>query len=119
MSNTKAIEILEKMIWSVKSPSWWYDDPYDEWYEKWIVDWKMYALEDAKERIEALPDEWISVEDRLPESTRFYLWLVHIGDMDRVDKVFYEQWEWRESGTNYEFTENVTHWMPLPNIPKQ
>lgn len=56
MSNTKAIAILDKMILSIKSPSWWYDGPYDEWYEQWIVDWKMYALEDAKERIEALPD---------------------------------------------------------------
>ena len=64
--------------------------------------------------------EWISVEDRLPET--FGRYLVHIesisGYEPRKNCVFIEYFlgEWIFTGWEYN---RVTHWMPLPELPKE
>lgn len=65
---------------------------------------------------------WISVKDRLPEIEGEYLafgysvfgaarWIVAM--YDPRDKCWYElssDWDW---------TDDITHWMPLPDMPKE
>ena len=62
---------------------------------------------------------WISVEDRLPKESGYYL-IVHNTMMGKIiisgaiDRCFYEpdpNFGWEEV--------NVTHWMPLPAPPKE
>lgn len=62
--------------------------------------------------IEAVKQEWISVEDRLPEQ---YSGVIAY-DGDAVGEAFYD-------GEDFMWTENedfvfATHWMPLPEPPK-
>lgn len=67
-----------------------------------------------KNTIEAEPmQKWISVKDRLPEyDTRVIACCTdgHVASMHAYGKWFYE------CGI---ITDNVTHWMPLPEPPKE
>jgi hypothetical protein len=69
--------------------------------------------------------EWISVKDRLPEYEGKYLLLVQnrymIGTFyknnfykSRSPKRYYESWLTK----NKIYKTGLTHWMPLPNLPK-
>jgi hypothetical protein len=64
--------------------------------------------------------EWISVKDKLPDQWLLVLVYTEHGgvEVDRYDMtlsdgtiLFY--------GTREEYRSNVTHWMPLPEPPKQ
>lgn len=57
--------------------------------------------------------EWISVEERLPEDDGFVLLCTSKG---AIIKGHYEHKHGRWSGLNNRL--NVTHWMPLPEAPK-
>lgn len=61
--------------------------------------------------------EWISVKERLPQSGQcVILYSVKSGVAEGAwleSKGHYEQWRWNAIMTN------VTHWMPLPEPPKQ
>lgn len=63
-------------------------------------------------------EEWISVEDRLPERNKNVLlkrakpFHVYLVTGFQRDGVFYSN----ESANNFD---KVTHWKPLPNPPKQ
>ena len=70
--------------------------------------------------------EWISVKDKLPDEEGDYLVIMEMNAM-RFDKVrhfrvysidhFYpDTIEWYDN--NDEITFDVTHWMPLPPMPK-
>lgn len=59
--------------------------------------------------------EWISVNDRLPEPGEDVLVCNHWGDID-TDMV----WINPDGKTEFYFDKtNVTHWMPLPEPPKE
>ena len=62
---------------------------------------------------EAVNDKWISVEDRLPEWTGWYL--IYDNDSEDMCVVPYDKerdiWFW--GGIE------LTHWMPLPEPPKE
>ena len=73
--------------------------------------------------------EWISVDDRLPEKDGCYIVTAcdegcSCGDGIWYDTVVIEaehykgEWSWNENGTEYDITDFVTHWMPMPNPPK-
>ena len=73
--------------------------------------------------------EWISVEDRLPEKDGCYIVTAcdegcSCGDGIWYDTVVIEaehykgEWSWNENGTEYDITDLVTHWMPMPEPPK-
>ena len=57
--------------------------------------------------------QWISVKDRLPEDDRDYLLFIKRGDFDVG---YFRSGFW----TSYaEISPEVTHWMPLPEPPKE
>ena len=58
---------------------------------------------------------WISVEDRLPEADTDVLTLRTIGTMD-VEVYHEDEVAWTWDGYSKGF---VTHWMPLPEPPKE
>ena len=73
--------------------------------------------------------EWISVEDRLPDKDGCYIVTAcdegcSCGDGIWYDTVVIEaehykgEWSWNENGTEYDITDLVTHWMLMPNPPK-
>lgn len=82
------------------------------------------AIIDKQPTIEAEPvkQEWISVKDRLPERDQKVL-VYDAGDETEIhvyhlredlDGLYWDD----ESGWAVDF-ENVTHWMPLPEPPKE
>jgi len=90
------------------------------------------GIEDAVERIKAAiasrfcaPEQWISVEERLPEKSDDYLVVVNMGNNTIfVTKCVYytTAQEAEEDGENDRkgfavFDDNITHWMPLPEAP--
>ena len=73
--------------------------------------------------------EWISVKDRLPDKDGCYIvtacdeWC-SCGEGIWYDTVVIEaehykgEWSWNENGTEYDITDLVTHWQPMPQPPK-
>ena len=73
--------------------------------------------------------EWISVEDELPDKDGCYIVTAcdegcSCGDGIWYDTVVIEaeyykgEWSWNENGTEYDITDLVTHWQYLPQPPK-
>ncbi|MBR5874526.1 MAG: DUF551 domain-containing protein [Oscillospiraceae bacterium] len=61
--------------------------------------------------------EWISVKDRLPEDDADYL--VWVADACTVERaMYYGDGEWLTEDLE-NLTRLVTHWMPLPEPPKE
>ncbi len=61
--------------------------------------------------------EWISVDDRLPENIANGVLVV----CERSNGVFYAHYEkpfWINLETDKPFISTVTHWMPLPPAPE-
>ena len=74
-------------------------------------------------------DGWISVEDKLPDEDGEYI--VYAQDESSLpnEGIWYEnvvvvayyrfdEWTWYEDGNDYDITDIVTHWMPLPEPPR-
>ena len=85
-------------------------------------------------QLEAAQPKWISVEERLPEPNTTVLliahgWesqLVYIGKLEKVESE--KSWltglvskasEWTVYGFSYLHEPIVTHWMPIPQMPKE
>jgi hypothetical protein len=60
--------------------------------------------------------KWIPVTERLPENDVDVLALLHTGDSVVVERCG-ETWKVRWDGTNLD--RKPTHWMPLPEPPKE
>lgn len=62
---------------------------------------------------------WISVKDRLPEQTGKYLatYKIHNGSL-KVGIAWFQSWEGESFWNDCAF-ERVTHWQPLPELPKE
>lgn len=73
----------------------------------------------------ATEQEWIPVKERLPENNGFYM--VKVGATYRPIRIYeYKPCEWYEGENlwkaddgSYCFNHFVTHWMPLPDPPKE
>ena len=63
--------------------------------------------------------EWISVKDRLPEDSGYYLG-VYKDKLDGSISIAFDMYVKCKAGEWWEndFMRDVTHWMPLPHPPK-
>lgn len=68
---------------------------------------------------QAAQPQWISVKERLPEVGTWCLWMYptgpevnqYEGKLDDDTMLFHRSW--------YDSDDEVTHWMPLPEPPKE
>ena len=98
-------------------------------HSKMIVDAAIFAVCNSIDRAETVKQDWISVKDRLPRRRREYLCLCQFGDDPtwRFHNVLMFHPE-KDSDNGYvkgpHFSNEgmdgmkVTHWMPLPEPPK-
>ena len=61
------------------------------------------------------PNEWISVEEKLPEKDGSYL--VHSGKSNTVYAAHFGKRDGRWSGKSKNLF--ITHWMPMPELPER
>ena len=90
----KLVELLDRFV-------------YDEWYGNGDIAEKLISNG-------VTVQEWISVDDRLPESIANRVLVV----CERSNGVFYAHYEkpfWINLETDKPFISTVTHWMPLPS----
>lgn len=73
-------------------------------------------------QLEAAQPKWISVEERLPDDRGNFITKIHCdnGDWIEVNTFDHTEKEWWHDAVNrtVKATEFVTHWMPLPEPPK-
>ena len=62
--------------------------------------------------------EWISVEERLPEDDSDVIAYLRTGEEGRIFPANYAKGVWFDCIFNKRVTETTTHWMPLPEPPK-
>ena len=62
--------------------------------------------------------EWISVNDRLPEDDSDVLAYSRIGEESRIYPACYSNGVWFDCVFNAPVTDTTTHWMPMPQPPK-
>ena len=62
--------------------------------------------------------EWVSVDDRLPEDDSDVLAYSRIGEESRIYPACYTNGVWFDCVFNVPATDMTTHWMPMPNPPK-
>ena len=62
--------------------------------------------------------EWISVDDELPEDDSDVLAYLRIGEESRICQANYAKGMWFDWIFNTPVTESITHWMPIPQPPK-
>lgn len=81
------------------------------------LEWKQKEIELARRSSGVTVREWISVTERLPESGKeSVLIALRWGE---VDIGWCEDGRWRSEFVNEYEEGEVTHWMPLPNPPKE
>ena len=61
------------------------------------------------------PNEWVSVEEKLPEKDGSYL--VHSGKSNTVYAAHFWKRDGRWSGKSKNLF--ITHWMPMPELPER
>lgn len=65
-------------------------------------------------------NKWISVKDRLPKNEQDVLAYLNDGEETRIAPCNYYNGVWFDSVMNCVVVlQNVTHWMPLPEPPKE
>ena len=62
--------------------------------------------------------DWVSVEDRLPEDDSDVIAYLRTGEEGRIFPANYAKGVWFDCIFNKRVTETTTHWMPLPEPPK-
>ena len=62
--------------------------------------------------------EWISVDDRLPEDDSDVLAYSSIGEESRIYPACYSNGVWFDCVFNAPATDTTTHWMKMPQPPK-
>ncbi len=63
--------------------------------------------------------EWIPVSERLPEDDSDVLAYLRIGEEGRIYPANYAKGMWFDCIFNTPATDTTTHWMPLPELPKE
>lgn len=80
------------------------------------------TIAELTKELEALKNQWISVEDRLPDEDGRYMCYVkklERGDLDVYMRLLFldGKWPWIEN-KDRDIYNKVTHWMPLPEPPE-
>lgn len=84
--------------------------------------WQIFdILNDRVADVSKVMPQWISVKDRLPEEGKLVLTYGPDGIIDvlaryRVSK---NSWKWGRDGEFITLVFDITHWMPLPEPPKE
>ena len=127
------MDVREKLVELIESARYWGSNTSEEIAEN-LIGHGVTVQEDCKDCAEATQNcivklqeqiaelrsaqEWVSVEDRLPEESGMYIVTANDGHAQRVSFV---QWQkknrmWNLTGARSYW--RVTHWMPLPHPPK-
>ena len=95
----KLVELLDRFV-------------YDEWYGNDEI---------ADELISngVTVQEWIPVKDRLPENDSDVLAYLRNGEESRIYPANYAKGVWFNCIFNTPVTDTTTHWMPLPEPPRE
>lgn len=100
-------------------------DPYWELFHvkelEYAPEWDGHTPDEAIRRIGTLtpPNEWISVEDRLPEGhMQVLMWSAKWGIAEAGSYYNSRFWVYNELGDGY-VGDRITHWMPLPAPPNR
>ena len=110
------MDVREKLVELIK----------EIYYDKKLCWYDLWDMRDGAEDIADLliargvtVDEWVSVKDRLPEESGYYLVFADIG---RSEVLSYSKKYKAFNAFDDSYSESnvipVTHWMPLPNPPK-
>ena len=74
---------------------------------------------EALERVRIPPNEWVSVEERLPVEAKKVLCVLELSGGPMVETGYYMGDEgWYYTGIEAPHHGIVTHWIPLPTPPK-
>lgn len=84
--------------------------PFSEWLAEYLVD-HLPTL--------TPPNEWVSVEERLPEGhVQVLMWSAKWNIAEAGSYYNKHFWVYSEIGDGY-IADNITHWMPIPKSPKE
>ena len=103
------MEVREKLVEQAIS-HFWYGVSHDIFSEP-VKTYAKLAIEALEKENGVTVQEWISVNDRLPEQGEEAICIAADGDM-MIGK--YTKWGWMFPC----YFEDLTHWMPLPEMPK-
>lgn len=84
---------------------------------------KIESLSGQLEHLEDAHPKWISVKEKLPNASGIFIAAIHCSKGDWIDIETFDHEEqewWHEFDTHKaDATEFITHWMPLPEPPKE
>ena len=103
------MDVREKLVEQAIS-HFWYGVSHDIFSEP-VTTYAKLAIEALEKENGVTVQEWISVNDRLPEQGEEAICIAADGDM-MIGK--YTEWGWMFPC----YFEDLTHWMPLPAPPK-
>ena len=126
------MDVREKLVEQAIS-HFWYGVSHDIFSEP-VKTYAKLAIEALKKENGVTVQEWISVDDRLPENSGYYL-VVYRDKYNESISIAFDMYvkcnigEWWESEFACDITnqflwatrlqeQEVTHWMPLPQPPK-
>ncbi|EPG6292326.1 DUF551 domain-containing protein [Enterobacter cloacae] len=95
------------------------DDDFDSAFEHGkAVGWNAYRaamLQGADGNSPVIPDGWVACSERMPEGMTD----VHISNGHDIGQGWWDGDTWQTQHDYYSVPGDVTHWMPLPNPPKE
>lgn len=97
-----------------------YGKPSIGWEDgKRMMEWIEHAPTVAKDI--KVPDKWVSVKDRLPEKSGEYICWFGANKLAMGPAIETYVDEWKAFGDLITLAKypNITHWMPLPEPPKE
>ena len=105
------MDVREKLLWLIAKAKYICANDYSDHTEaEYIAD----TLLDS----DVIVQEWVSIEDGLPEDDRDVLAYSSIGEESRIYPACYSNGVWFDCVFNAPATDTTTHWMKMPQPPK-